>query len=195
MNREQALQLVDQYVHSDWLKKHSLATAAIMERLAQRLGEKSGDHPGDRPVADPDTWWVIGMLHDLDFDITQDPAVHGRKSEEILQKLGVDREIIRGILAHNADGLGLERSDTLEFAITAAESITGLIVATALVMPDKRLASVKPSSVIKRMKKKDFARKVSRESIMLCEQAGIPLEEFAAIAVEAMQGISQDLDL
>jgi putative nucleotidyltransferase with HDIG domain len=183
MNRKQAVQLVDKYVQSDWLKKHSLATAAIMERLARRLG------------GDPDTWWVIGMLHDLDFDITQDPAVHGRKSEEILQELGVSREIIRAILAHNADGLGLERTDTLDYAITAAESITGLIVATALVMPDKRLASVKPASVVKRMKKKEFARKVSRESILLCEQAGIPLEEFSTIAVEAMQSIAPELGL
>ena len=183
MNREQAVQLVDQYVQSDWLKKHSLATAVIMERLADRLG------------GDPDTWWIIGMLHDLDFDITQDPAVHGRKSEEILQALGVSQDIIRAILAHNADGLGLQRTDNLDYAITAAESITGLIVATALVMPDKRLASVKPSSVVKRMKKKEFARKVSRESILLCEQAGVPLEEFSTIAVEAMQNIAGELDL
>ena len=183
MNREQAVQLVDQYVQSDWLKKHSMATAAIMERLADRLG------------GDPDTWWVIGILHDLDFDITQDPAVHGRKSAEILQALGVSREIIDAILAHNADGLGLERTGTLDNAITAAESITGLIVATALVMPDKRLASVKPASVVKRMKKKEFARKVSREGILLCEQAGVPLEEFSTIAVQAMQSIAGDLGL
>jgi predicted hydrolase (HD superfamily) len=62
-------------------------------------------------------------------------------------------------------------------------------------MPDKKLASVKPESVVKRMKKKDFARKVSRESILLCEQAGFSLEEFAAIAVEAMQGIAGELEL
>jgi putative nucleotidyltransferase with HDIG domain len=183
MTREQAIELVEQHVQSDWLKKHSLATAAIMERLADRLGGKQ------------DTWWIIGMLHDLDFDITQDPAVHGRKSEEILEGLGVSREIIRAVLAHNADGLGLERSDPLDFAITAAESITGLIVATTLVMPDKRLASVKPASVVKRMKKKEFARKVSRESILLCERAGIPLEEFSEIAVAAMQSIAAELGL
>ncbi|UCF97215.1 MAG: HD domain-containing protein [Spirochaetaceae bacterium] len=183
MEREQAVQLLDQYVQSDWLKKHSLATAAIMERLAGRLG------------GDADTWWIMGMLHDLDFDITQDPQEHGRKSEEILQEHGVSREIIRAILAHNADGLGLQRTDKLDYAITAAESITGLIVATALVMPDKKLASVKPESVVKRMKKKEFARKVSRESILLCEQAGIPLEEFAAIALGAMQSIAGELDL
>ncbi len=183
MNREEAIQLVDQYVQSDWLKKHSLATAAIMERLAGRLG------------GDPDTWWIMGMIHDLDFDITQNPAVHGRKSEEILRERGVSEEIIKAVLAHNADGLGLERTDPLDYAITAAESITGLIVATALVMPDKKLASVKPASVVKRMKKKEFARKVSRESIMLCEQAGFTLEEFSAIAVDAMQDIAEELGL
>ena len=183
MNREQVTRLVDQYIHSDWLKKHSLATAAVMERLAGRLGRNA------------DTWWIIGMLHDLDFDITQDPAVHGRKSAEILREHGVEEEIIRPIMAHNAEGLGLELSEDLDYIISAAETITGLIVATALVMPDKRLASVKPASVVKRMKKKEFARKVSRESILLCEKAGIPLEEFAAIAVEAMQGIAEELDL
>jgi putative nucleotidyltransferase with HDIG domain len=183
MNREQAIGLVDQYVNSDWLKKHSLATAAVMERLAGRLGR------------DADTWWIIGMLHDLDFDITQDPAVHGRKSAEILREHGVEEEIIRPIMAHNAEGLGLEPSEDLDYIISAAETITGLIVATALVMPDKKLASVRPESVLKRMKKKDFARKVSRERILLCEQAGFSLEEFAAIAVDAMQGVAEELGL
>jgi len=153
MNREQATQLVDQYIHSDWLKKHSLATAAIMERLAGRLG------------GDPDTWWIIGMIHDLDFDITQDPAVHGRKSEQILRERGVSEEIIKAVLAHNADGLGLERTDPLDYIITAAESITGLIVATALVMPDKKLASVKPESVVKRMKKKEIEAEEKKREI------------------------------
>ena len=183
MNREQAQQLVGRYIHSDWLRKHSLAAAAIMERLAVRLG------------GDPDTWWIIGILHDLDFDLTQDPAIHGLKSREILEELGVSEQITNAIMAHNAEGLGLQRSSTLDYAITAAESITGLIVATALVMPDKKLSSVKPASVIKRMKKKDFARKVSRESIQLCEQAGIALEEFSAIAVAAMQDIAEELGL
>jgi putative nucleotidyltransferase with HDIG domain len=183
MNRKRVMQLVDQYIHSDWLKKHSLATAAIMERLVDRL------------EGDPETWWMIGMLHDLDFDLTQDPAVHGRKTEEILRNEDVSEEMIRAILAHNAEGLGLHRSEALDYAITAAESITGLIVATALVMPDKKLASVKPQSVVKRMKKKEFARKVSRESILMCEQAGFSLEEFSAIAVEAMQGVSEELGL
>lgn len=183
MNRQEALRLLEEHVHSDWLRKHSLASAAIMESLAGRLNE------------DPETWWITGILHDLDFDITQDPALHGRHSEQILRSQGVDESIIDAVLAHNAEGLGLQRQSRLDFALTCAESITGLIVATALVMPDKRLASVTGESVLKRMKKKDFARKVSRESILLCEQVGVPLEEFASLSVRAMQAVAGELGL
>jgi putative nucleotidyltransferase with HDIG domain len=183
MNRQQALELLHEHVSSDWLRKHSLAAAAIMERLAGRLNE------------DPELWWVTGILHDLDFDITQDPAVHGRRSEEILRSRGVDETIISAVLAHNAEGLGLQRETRLDFALTCAESITGLIVATALVMPDKRLASVNGDSVVKRMRKKDFARKVSRESIQLCEHIGLSVEEFASLSVQAMQAIAGELGL
>jgi putative nucleotidyltransferase with HDIG domain len=183
MNRSEALQLLQEQVSSDWLRKHSLASAAIMEALARRLG------------GDPDSWWIAGLLHDLDFDQTQDPARHGLAAAELLRARGLEEELVGAVLAHNAEGLGLERSTTLDFALTAGESITGLIVATALVMPDKRLASVTGDSVVKRMKKKDFARKVSRESIMLCERAGLSLEEFAALAVAAMQGVAEELGL
>lgn len=183
MNRQEALQLLDEHVSSDWLRKHSFAAAAIMEQLARRLQE------------DPELWWITGILHDLDFDITQDPAVHGRRSEQILRNRGVDETIISAVLAHNAEGLGLQRQSRLDFALTCAESITGLIVATALVMPDKRLASVTGQSVVKRMKKKDFARKVSRESIMLCDRIGVPLEEFASLSVQAMQAVAGELGL
>jgi putative nucleotidyltransferase with HDIG domain len=183
MDRIQATTLLNEYVHSDWLKKHSLATAAVMESLAGRLRE------------DPEGWWVIGLIHDLDFDLTQDPLEHGRRTEQILRQRGESEEVIGAILAHNAEALGLERRSRLDFALTAAESITGLIVATALVMPDKKLASVRGESVVKRMKKKEFARKVSREHILLCEQIGVPLEEFAATAVQAMQAIASELGL
>ncbi len=183
MNRSEALQLLGEQVSSDWLRKHSLASAAIMEALARRLG------------GDPDAWWVAGLLHDLDFDQTQDPAKHGLQAAELLRSRGLAEELVGAVLAHNAEGLGLERRTTLDFALTCGEAITGLIVATALVMPDKRLASVTGDSVVKRMKKKDFARKVSRESILLCERVGLSLEEFAALAVTAMQGVAGELGL
>jgi putative nucleotidyltransferase with HDIG domain len=154
-----------------------------METLARRLG------------GDSDSWWIAGLLHDLDFDQTQDPAKHGLAAAELLRARGLPEELVGAVLAHNAEGLGLERRTTLDFALTCAESITGLIVATALVMPDKRLASVTGEAVVRRMKKKDFARKVSRESILLCERAGLGLEEFASLAVAAMQTVAGELGL
>jgi putative nucleotidyltransferase with HDIG domain len=183
MNRQEAENLLNQYVNSDWLKKHSLATAAVMEDLADRLGQ------------DREEWWTMGLLHDIDFDITQDPAEHGLQGAEILRRHGFSEDFVSAVMSHNAEGLGLQREKVVDYALTCGESITGLVVATALVMPDKKLASVKPSSVVKRMKKKDFARKVSREAIILCEKIDLSVAELAELAVAAMQRISADLGL
>jgi predicted hydrolase (HD superfamily) len=102
---------------------------------------------------------------------------------------------LEAIKAHNAEGLGVQRKTRLDFALTCAESITGLIVATALVYPDKRLASVKPKSILKRMKEKDFARGVDRDLVRLCEKIQVPLSDFAALSLQAMQGISNEIGL
>ena len=89
----------------------------------------------------------------------------------------------------------MKRAKPVHFAITCAESITGLIVATTLVYPDKRIASVRPSSIVKRMKEKGFARRVNRDAIRECEQLGLSLEEFSELSLTAMQGISDQLGL
>ena len=122
-------------------------------------------------------------------------ARHGLVTAGILEGLGVNREIIAAIKAHNADNLGLIRTTPIDFALTAGETITGLIVAVALVYPDKRLKSVKPSSVIKRMKEAHFARTVNREHILLCEKLGLDLPEFVQVSLSAMAAIDNDLGL
>ena len=184
MNREEALTLLRSCLKSEHLVKHCLATEAIMRALAARLN------------ADPEVWCQAGLLHDLDFEETKDtPAQHSLKTAQILEEHGFPAEFVKAVKAHNAEALGMKRETPLEFALAAAETITGLIVASALVQPDRKLASVKPESVIKRMKKKDFARNVSRETIMECEKVGIPLAEFVALSVQAMQGIAGELGL
>jgi putative nucleotidyltransferase with HDIG domain len=184
-NREQALEKLGEKVGTDWLIKHCIAAGAVMRAVAERLG------------GDPDAWEVLGIMHDVDFDVTKDdPARHTMLAGEWLREWGFDETAVGAVLAHNEmAGHGLKRNSTLELALSASESITGLVVATALVMPDKKLAGVKPSSVQKRMKEKAFARKVSREEIMQCEQIGIPIAEFCEIAVKAMQGVSDQLAL
>ncbi len=184
ISREAALQLMKEHLPQENLQKHCLATEVILRALARKLGY------------DEDVWGLAGLLHDLDYAETRESMErHGLVTEELLKQRGVVSEITDMIKSHNADNLGFSRSEIPQHAITAAECITGLIVATALVYPDKKIASVKPKSVIKRMKQKEFARSVNRDYIRECEAIGIPLQEFAELSLAAMCTISDDLGL
>jgi putative nucleotidyltransferase with HDIG domain len=184
MTREEALALVQEKMKSDVLIKHCLATEAIMIRLAEALGE------------DKAKWGLCGLLHDLDYEETQgNPAEHTLITSEILLERGFTEDVIVAIQEHNAESLGRVRESTMGIALTAAESITGLIVAATLVLSDKKLANLASKSVRKRMKEKAFAKSVSRESIMECEKIGQPIESFIDLSIDAMQGISSELGL
>lgn len=178
------MELMEQYLQADNLRKHCLASEAIMRRLAQKLGH------------DPDLWGLAGLLHDLDYNETRDTMErHALVTEQILSDRGVDREIIDAIKHHNAENLGLTRSKPIHFALTAAETVTGMVVATTLVYPDKKVSSVKPSSVKKRMKAKEFARSVNRDHILLCDRLGMTLDEFIEVSLKSMSEISDELGL
>jgi predicted hydrolase (HD superfamily) len=152
--------------------------------MARRLGR------------DEALWGLVGLLHDLDFDETkQTPEVHGLRSAEWLADSGLPGEALQAIRAHNAESLGLERCSELDFALSCSESITGLIVAAALVRPDRKLEGVKPKSIRKRMKEKAFARNVDRDQIRECEKAGVPVDEFIELALEAMKSIAGEIGL
>ena len=184
MERAEALSLLNEHLKNANLVKHCLATEAIMRSLAERLGE------------DADLWGLAGLLHDLDFERTKDtPEQHTLQTLEILKNYDLPQELLQAIKAHNAEALGIERRSAFDFALAAAETITGLIVACALVQPDKKLASVKPESVIKKMKKKDFARNVNRDIIRECEKLGMSLDEFVRLSLEAMRNITDELGL
>jgi len=184
ISRQEAFALMKQYLPQDNMQKHSLATEAVMRALAEKLG------------FDPDVWGIAGLLHDLDYAETKDRMEkHGLVTEQILREKGVAREITDAIKSHNADNLGFKRQAVFEHAITCAECITGMIVATTLVYPDKKIAGVKPKSITKRMKQKEFARSVNRDYIRECEQIGIPLADFAVLSLEAMKGIGEELGL
>jgi putative nucleotidyltransferase with HDIG domain len=164
--------------------KHCLASEAVLGALAEHLGE------------DKEKWSMAGLLHDLDIEMTNaDLAIHGRETVRILRELDVDPEIVEAIGLHNEQSAGEKRSKRFHHALAAGETITGLIIATALVYPDKKLASVKPKSITKRMKEKAFAASVNRDIIRECEEIPIPLAEFASICLGAMQSISDDLGL
>jgi len=183
MDRAEAWQLLNERVEADNLLKHCLASEAVMRGLARKLGH------------DEELWGLTGLLHDLDYPETKDdPQRHGLYTVELLAGK-LPEAALTAIKRHNAEALGLTRETTLDLALTAAETITGLVVATTLVYPDKKLTSVKPKSVTKRMKEKAFAANVNRDHILLCEKFGLPLPEFAALAVESMRQISDQLGL
>lgn len=139
ITREEARTLMNEYLTAGNLRKHSLATEAIMRELARRQGK------------DEELWGIAGLLHDLDFEATKDDiSLHTSKTAEILRAQGVSAEIIEAIRGHNAENLGYERTRTIDHALTCAESMTGMVIATTLVYPDKKLARVKPASIIRK---------------------------------------------
>ncbi len=182
--RDDAFRLLQHYVKSEKMIIHSLCSEAVMIALAERLNE------------DPLKWGLAGLLHDIDVEITNaDPAIHGQKAIEILEDKGYDHEMIEAISTHNECSSPRQRQTILEHALAAGETITGLIYATALVYPEKKLEPVKVKSVTKRMKEKLFAASVKRENIMECEKLGLTLDEFAAISLDAMKKISDKIGL
>ncbi len=184
ITNERAHVLMEQYLESESMRKHCLASEVIMRALAPRFG------------ADPDMWALAGLLHDLDYNETRENmSQHGLVTERILRESGVHPAITEAIKYHNAGNLGLTRKEPIHFALTAAETITGLIVAAALIHPDKHVASLQPKSIKKRMKAKEFARSVNRDHIRLCEQIGISLDDFIVVSLDAMKSISDPLGL
>jgi putative nucleotidyltransferase with HDIG domain len=183
-DRESALALLRQHVKQENLVRHCLATEAIMRALARRFSD------------DEELWGISGLLHDLDLELVgEDMSIHARKTAEILSSLAFPQAGIEAILAHNGDVLGISCKSRFEFCLTAAESITGLVVACTLVYPSKKVADVQTSSIRKRMKEKRFAANVSRERIMQIEHAGLGLDDFIALALAAMQGIPDQIGL
>lgn len=184
LSRAEALALLEARITRDSLRKHCLATEAVMRRLARHFGE------------DEDAWGIVGLLHDLDLESIGDDATrHGLVTCDWLGELGFPREALQAIRAHNGDVLGIEPVSRLDHALTAAESMTGLISAAALVHPSRSVAAVAVSSLRKRMKERRFAANVSRERIRMHEYLDLGFDDFAALALEAMQGCAESLGL
>jgi putative nucleotidyltransferase with HDIG domain len=162
--------------------KHCLASEAVLGALADHLGESR------------EQWSMAGLLHDLDVEQT-DAKTHGLKTPELLAPLGVAAEVVDAIRHHNEVATGVARTVRFHHALAAGETVTGLITATALIYPDKKVASVKAKSVTKRMTESRFAASVNRDTIRECEKMGMSLDVFVGIALKAMQDIGPELGL
>jgi len=183
MNRDEAIELVKSNIKSRNMFRHMLAVEAIMRALAEHLGE------------DEELWGLTGLVHDIDYEKTADNfREHGVLAQEILRGKA-PREALRAILAHNYENTGVKPETRLDKALIAADAISGLIVACALVMPSKSVRDVKLRTVERKFKDKDFARGADRKRIILCEEIGIPRKEFFEIALKALQKVGRDLGL
>ncbi|MCR4438637.1 MAG: HDIG domain-containing protein [candidate division KSB1 bacterium] len=181
MTREEAYRLAESRFSNRNLFKHVLAVEAVMRALAGRFGQ------------DVARWGLAGLLHDLDYEETaQTPERHGLRTVELLADYDVDAEIIHAIKSHNNH---VPRESLMDKAIYAADPVTGLIVAAALMHPSKKLAELDVPFILRRFKEKAFAKGANRVQIKACEEFGLPLDEFLRLALKAMQGIHQELGL
>jgi len=181
MDRDKALEIVQQYVKNKNLINHMIAAECVMRHFAPRFG------------GDVDEWGLAGLVHDIDVEMTKEtPELHGIKGAEILRKNGFSETIIAAVVNHPKDK---PEGDNMSKMLYSADQITGLIVAGALIHPDKKLSAVDFNSILKRFNEKRFAAGVNREKIRAVESLGIELEEFIREALVAMSRISQILGL
>jgi len=183
MNRDEALALLKKNLTNKNLFNHSLAVEAVMRRLAKHFGQ------------DVEVWGLAGLLHDIDYDRTKDdPTRHSVEGAAILAEHGLAEDIVYAVKAHNSRH-GLPRLSLMDKALFATDPLTGLIVAGALIRPEKKLSAIDVPFLMKRFYEKSFARGANRETISTCSQTGLSLEEFVGLGLEAMQGIAGELKL
>ena len=184
---EEARDLLEKYITQDYLKNHSRETEVIMRGLAKHFEE------------DEDFWGITGLLHDLDMDvISGEYKEHGMKTCAILEEEGYNiPEMFYAIKTHteHLGHLNIERKSKLDFALSAAENITGLIYAYVLMRPDKKIKDVKVKSITKKIKDKTFAANVDRTLINDIEKTGLSRAEFIEIALESMKSIADEVGM
>ncbi|MBU2616712.1 MAG: HDIG domain-containing protein [Nanoarchaeota archaeon] len=188
MTREQALELIKHNSEENDMN-HYLESEAVMKELAGKLGE------------DEEYWAMLGLLHDVDWSLTKEKVeTHLTKASEILKGAGFDNDFIETVLSH---GYGFEeiphmkdkkRTEKVQHALAASETVTGLIHAYAL-MRGKKINDMEAKGLMKKFKDKAFAAKVDREIIRECENLGLSLNEFFEIAIEGIRNIKGDVGL
>ncbi len=184
MNEEKALLMLNDKVKTPNLIKHCLACGAAMKELAKYFKE------------DEEKWGLVGLLHDIDYEDTKDkPEQHSLIGSEFLQRQGVDKDIVEAVKTHN-EIHGFVPETKMAKALFCVDPLTGLIVATTLVLPSKQIKDVTTDNILNRFKEKGFAKGANREIIKQCESLlEISLKEFIDLVLRGMKSIADDLGL
>jgi putative nucleotidyltransferase with HDIG domain len=183
VDREAALALLHEWTVSPGLRKHALGVEAAMRAYARQLG------------GDPDAWGIVGLLHDFDYERHPSAQEHPFRGVEVLRARGVPEEWTEAILGH-AQYSGVPRRSAMARALFAVDELVGFLSACALVQPDKRIASVRVESVVKKLKDKAFAKTVSRQDIRLgADELSVPLADHIAFVLAALVEAAPSLGL
>jgi predicted hydrolase (HD superfamily) len=183
MNRDDAWRLLNEYTKSDSLLKHAMGVEAAVRGYARSFGE------------DEEGWGIVGLLHDFDYERWPTPEDHPFRGCEILREQGYPEWVTRAILSH-ADYSGVARESRLEKTLWGCDEMAGFVTAASLVRPSKSILDLEPSSVMKRMKDKAFARAVKREDLKKgAEDLGLPLEEHIGNVITFMRERADALGL
>ena len=189
ISKEQAIELLKKYPQDKSDMNHYLESEAIMRSLAKKFGE------------DENYWGMLGLLHDVDWSLTRENwKEHCIKAKEILKKAGFDDEFIEDAQSHGygfteiPDLNGKKRTKKIEHILAASETLTGIIYAYAL-MRGKKISDMDVSGLKKKFKNKSFAANCNREIVNEIEVAGLSLDEFFAISIEALKKIKDEIGL
>jgi len=189
ITREQAWELIKKYNSDKTDLNHYLESEAVMRELAEKISE------------DVEYFGMLGLIHDIDWGITKNNVqTHLTKAPEILKEAGFDQDFVDVVLSH---GYGFEelphlkdkkRTQKIEYALAASETLTGLIHAYAL-MRGGKIEGMEAKGLKKKFKDKTFAAKINRDIIRECEQLGLTLEEFFEVAIQGIKKIKEDVGL
>lgn len=181
ISRDEALKVIEGKGQSPNIVKHLISVGGAMRELASHFGE------------DSDRWEVAGILHDADYNLAPLER-HGFESADWFAGR-IDDEIKNAVIAHNFANNKVEPSSLMAWALYAVDNLAGLIIAAALVRPDKKLAGLTVESVLKRFKEHSFAKGANREEILACEKVGLSLPEFTEITLTGIKKLAGPLGL
>lgn len=181
--RDNAWQLLTEFVQQESLRRHCLGVEACMREYARLFGE------------DEALWGFVGLIHDFDFEIHPTLDQHPQDGAPILRERGVPEEIVQHVLSH-ADHLDVPRDSRLRQTLAAVDEMSGFVTAVALVRPTKSIDDVEPRSVRKKMKDKAFARAVDRESMQrAAAELGVDFDEHIRHVRDGLATIAPQLGL
>jgi putative nucleotidyltransferase with HDIG domain len=181
MDRNEALALLKKHMNNKNMIKHCIAVEGEMIALAQHFGE------------DEELWGLTGLLHDIDYEETNaDPELHAELGAQMLEKENMPAELVHAVRAHNDKAPIKSRLDR---ALFAADPLSGLIVAAALMHPEKKLSAMDAGFILRRFKEKSFAAGANRDQIKTCSELNLSLEGFITICLKGMVDKADELGL